>query len=66
MLILCVFPSAYGLLPLASFVGAAATSLLVPGISFSAAGRRVRTKVVLAGVAVGALFSAGISFLAQI
>ena len=66
MLILCVFPSAYGLLPLASFVGAAATSLLVLGISFSAAGRRVRTKVVLAGVAVGALFSAGISFLAQI
>ncbi len=66
MLILCVFPSAYGLLPLASFVGAAATSLLVLGISFSAAGRRVRTKVVPAGVAVGALFSAGISFLAQI
>lgn len=66
MIVLCLFPYAYGILPLAAFIGAAATALTVLSLSFSAAGRRVRTKVVLAGVAIGALFSAGISFLTQI
>lgn len=66
MITLSFFPAAFAFLPLAAFAGAAATTLLVLGISFASTGRRVRTKVVLAGVAVGALLSAGINFLAQI
>lgn len=66
MIVLCIFPSAFNVLPFVAFVGAFLTTLLVLGISFFAAGRRVRTKVVLAGVAIGALLSAGISFLSQI
>lgn len=66
MLFMCFFPMAFQLFSLAAFLGATATTVLVLGISFSAAERTVRTKVVLAGVAIGTLFNAGISFLAQL
>ncbi len=66
MLCMCLLPAAFAFLPLAAFLGAALTTLLVLGISFSAAGKGVRTKVVLAGVAVGALLSAGISLLSHL
>ena len=66
MLLLCLFPMAYPLLPAAAFAGALCTTMTVLGISFS--GRRVfaKTTVILAGVAVAALFNAGISFLSQL
>ncbi len=63
--VMCIFPAAYRLLPFAAFAGAAAATLTVLGISFSV-GRAVRTKVVLAGVAVAALLNAGISFFSQL
>lgn len=66
MLVMCLAPAAFAALPLAAFGGAALTTSVVLGITFSAAGRRVKTKVVLAGVAVGALLNAGISFLSQL
>ena len=66
MLCLCLFPMAFALLPVLAFAGAAVTTLLVLGISFGAAGRGVRLRVALAGVAVAALFNAGISFLSQL
>lgn len=66
MLLLCIFPMAYPLLPAAAFAGALCTTMTVLGISFS--GRRVfaKTTVILAGVAIAALFNAGISFLSQL
>lgn len=66
MVILCLFPMAFRLLPLAAFVGALATTLTVLGISASAGGHSTKTTVVLAGVAVGALLNAGISFLSSL
>ncbi len=66
MLLLCLFPMAYPLLPAAAFVGAMVTTMTVLGISFT--GRRIfaKTTVILAGVAVAALFNAGISFFSQL
>ncbi len=66
MVVLCLFPAAFSLLPLASFVGAFGTTLLVLGITLGVGGHSSRTTVVLAGVAVGTLLSAGISFLSQL
>ena len=66
MLCLCVFPMAFTLLPLAAFCGALGTTLLVIGMSFCIEHRSVKTTVVLAGVAISALFNAGISFLSQL
>lgn len=59
MLLLCFLPELSYILPFAAFVGAGAAALLVLGLSRD----RSRTALVLAGVAVGALFGAGISFL---
>lgn len=63
MLVLCLFPIASALLPLAAFFGAALAALLVIGLSRGAGHRSSPASVVLAGVAVGALFGAGTSFL---
>ncbi len=66
MLCMCVFPMLHAWLPAMAFAGAAFTTLLVLGMSFSSAGRGIRTKVILSGVAVAALFNAGISLLSQL
>lgn len=66
MAVLCLAPAAHGLLPLAAFAGALATTLTVLGVSFSVGGHSSRTTVVLAGVAVSALLNAGISFFSQL
>ena len=64
MTLLCLFPMAFRLLPAAAFAGAFGTTLL--GVSFSLGHHTSNTTVVLAGVAVGTLFNAGISFLSQL
>lgn len=66
MVVLCLFPMAFRLLPLAAFAGAFGTTLIVLGVAYSAGGHSSKTTVVLAGVAVGTLLSAGISFLSQL
>lgn len=58
---MCVAPMAYRLLPLMAFAGAFACTLLVVLIANRAGGSRIT--IVLAGVAVSTLFSAGISLL---
>ena len=58
---MCLAPMAYRLLPLLAFLGAFACSLLIVVIANKAGGARVT--IVLAGVAVSTLFSAGISML---
>ncbi len=60
MLALTLAPTLSGLLPVAAFLGAILAASLVLGL---ARGYGSRSSVVLAGVAVGAIFSAGISFL---
>ncbi len=57
---------AFRLLPAAAFAGAFGTTLLVLGVSFSLGHHTSKTTVVLAGVAMGTLFNAGISFLSQL
>jgi len=62
MLLLCVFPTLWRFSSLAAFIGAILVAFAVMGI----AGRLNRGKtetLILAGVAVSSLFSAGISFL---
>ena len=63
MLLLCFFPAISYLLSLAAFIGAVAAALLVIGISSGVERHSSRTALLLSGVAVGALFGAGISFL---
>lgn len=60
-LLLTLAPSLYRLLPLAAFVGAVAVTLLI--LAISRALGNTRTSFVLSGIAIGALFSAFISFL---
>ena len=66
MVCLCLFPMAFQLLPVLAFVGALATTMLVLGMSFTSRRFEVKTTVILAGVAVGTLFNAGIAFLSQL
>lgn len=66
MLVLCLFPMASALLPLAAFIGASLAALFVIGLSCGAGQRSSPASVVLAGVAVGALFGAGTSFLSLV
>ena len=63
MLTLCLLPSLSVLLPFAAFAGAVLAAVLVLGLSAREGRVASRTTVVLAGVSVGALMSAGISFL---
>lgn len=66
MIFLCLFPMLFNWLPLVAFVGAFGTTMLVLGLSFSLGHHTSKTTVVLAGVAVGTLLNAGISFLSQL
>lgn len=63
MLILCLAPGAWMLLPLAAFAGALCATAVVMGISFWGGGNTHGTSIVLSGVAVSAILNAGISFL---
>lgn len=65
VLLLLVFaPSLSALLPLSAFIGALLTSLLILGIArMNGMGK---TAIVLTGVALSALFQAGISFLSKL
>ena len=58
---LCLFPHAYKLLPLLAFLGAFGCTMLIVLVAGKAGSSRVA--IVLAGVAVSTLLSAGISFL---
>lgn len=66
MVFLCLFPMAFRALPAAAFAGAFGTTMVVLGASFSLGHHTSKTTVVLAGVAVGTLMNAGISFLSQL
>ncbi len=61
ILTLSLFPAAFALLPFAAFLGAALTALLILGICARLS--LGKGAVVLCGVALSALFGAGISFL---
>lgn len=58
---LCIFPMAYALQPLFAFVGAFSCTMLILLLAYKAGGSRL--SIVLAGVAVSTLLSAGISLL---
>ena len=62
MLVLCLFPMYWRLLPAAAFVGALASSFLVLLISGASPGDQ-KSSLILAGVALSSILSAGISFL---
>ena len=62
MVLLCLFPMAFAVLPLAAFAGALFTTFLVLGISVGAGGHQSKSTVLLAGVAVSSLLSAGSLF----
>lgn len=66
MILLCLFPAAYALLPAASFLGAMAASFLVLGLAALLDANASRASVILPGVAVSTFFNAGISFLSQL
>ncbi len=63
MIILCLFPNQWMLLPFVAFIGALLATAIVMSIAFSGGGRTNGTAIVLAGVAVSSILSAGISFL---
>ncbi len=63
MLILCFMPSAWAIIPFGAFAGALGTTLLIMAISFSGKFNRSGTTLVLSGIAVSSVLSAGISFL---
>ena len=64
LLLLVCFPLAYAFLPLAAFLGALLATVLILGVARSAG--MSRAVIVLAGVALSALFQAGISFLSVV
>jgi len=66
MLVLCFMPSFYYILPLSAFVGALSATVTVLFISHVSGSSSSRATLVLAGVAVGAFFNAGISFLSYV
>lgn len=63
ILLLCAAPSMWRLLPAAAFVGALCATGFVMGFAFYGGNRSAGTTIVLAGVAVSSILSAGISFL---
>lgn len=63
MLILCRFPTLWQLQPAAAFIGALSATLFVLFLSSLSSSYEKKSTVVLAGVAVSSVFSAGISFL---
>lgn len=63
MLMLCFSPTAWTLIPLGAFVGAFLTTVAVMAIAFSKSSGRSETNLVLTGVAISSILTAGISFL---
>ncbi len=63
MMILCRFPTLWQLQPAAAFIGALSATLIVLFLSSLSSSYEKKSTVVLAGVAVSSVFSAGISFL---
>ncbi len=63
LLLSCLLPQCWYLLPEAAFLGAVSTAAVVLGVAFAGTGRLSRTTLVLAGVAVSALMNAGSSAL---
>lgn len=63
MLMLCFAPTAWAVLPVSAFIGAFLTTVTVMALAFSKHMGRSETALVLTGVAVSSLLSAGISFL---
>lgn len=63
MLMLCLAPMAWRLLPIGAFAGALAATAIVMGIAFHGGHRTRGTTIVLSGVAISSILSAGISFL---
>lgn len=63
MMILCRFPTLWQLQPAAAFIGALSATLFVLFLSSLSSSYEKKSTVVLAGVAVSSVFSAGISFL---
>ncbi|MGM9596807.1 MAG: FecCD family ABC transporter permease [Eubacteriales bacterium] len=63
MLILCRLPTLWQLQPVAAFIGALGATLVVLFLSSLSSSYEKKSTVVLAGVAVSSVFSAGISFL---
>jgi len=66
MLMLCFAPSMYFLIPISAFTGAFIATLTVLLISHLVGRSASRATLVLSGVAVGAFFNAGISFLSYL
>jgi len=63
ILLLCFAPQLWRWLPLGAFVGALGATALVMGLAFSGGGHSGGSTIVLAGVAVSSILSAGVSFL---
>lgn len=63
LFLLCLAPGAWRMLPLAAFCGACSAAALVMGFAFGGRYCANHTSIVLAGVAVSSILSAGISFL---
>lgn len=63
ILLLCIFPSLWYLLPAAAFLGALLATGFVMGVAFSGGNKTKGTTIVLAGVAISSILNAGISFL---
>lgn len=63
MLLSCIAPSLWRLLPFSAFLGALICALLVIKIAKSASGEISKYTLILSGIAVGAFFSAATSFL---
>lgn len=66
MLVLCFAPTAFYLLPLAAFIGSLTAVVLVLALSNHSTRHQNSVNVVLAGVALSALFNGGIAMLSQI
>lgn len=63
MLVLCLAPNFWRFVPLAAFVGALGATALVMSLSFVGGGRTKGSTIVLSGVALSSILSAGISYL---
>ena len=63
IVMLCFAPGLWQLLPLGAFIGALGATALIMGIAFCGGNKTKGTTIVLSGVAVSSILSAGISFL---
>lgn len=63
MLIMCFFPKLWRLQPISAFIGALTATFIVLAIGQRSRGYGSKSTIILAGVAISSLLSAGISFL---